>query len=44
MRRVDTENLVKLIRTKSAGQLATNKVFGEIFVDDFRSVYNPEDY
>ena len=44
LQRVDTNDLCKLIRTKSAGQLLTSKLYDDLEVDDFRSVYNPEDY
>ena len=41
---MDTNDLAKLIRTKSAGQLRINRLYEDLDVDDFRSVYNPEDY
>ncbi len=41
---MDTENFAKLIRTKSAYVLKNQKYFGNIDVDDFISVYNPDDY
>ena len=36
--------MAKLIRTKSAGLLLTKKLYEDLDVDEFMSVYNPEDY
>lgn len=44
MNRIDTEAFAKLIRTKSQEVLCNKKRFGDLDVDDFISVYNPEDY
>ena len=41
---MNTENLTKLIRTKSAAQFELPKYFGKVDIDDFISVYNPDDY
>lgn len=38
------ESLVKLIRRKSAGNLHYEKLYENLFFDDFRSVYDPSDY
>lgn len=44
MNRVNTENFVKLVRTKSAELIRNPKYFGNLDIDDFISVYNPDDY
>lgn len=38
------ESLVKLIRRKSAGNLHYDKLYENLFIDDFRSVFDPSDY
>lgn len=41
LKRIDTEDLIRLVRTKSAGDLFTNKLYDDLEIDDFKSVYNP---
>lgn len=38
------ESLVKLIRRKSAGNLYHEKLYDNLFIDDFHSVFDPSDY
>lgn len=41
---MNTQNFTNMIRTKSAEQLGLPKYWGKVDIDDFISVYNPEDY
>jgi len=38
------ESLVKLIRRKSAALLIQEKLYEHLYIEDFKSAYDPSDY